>query len=84
METAMKVGRRILVNIESIRSVVKQTGLSRNAVGKYCRDDQPPKYKRSTPCFNPRLKGFEDLLKEWFEFDLKRPKRERRRVQKTI
>lgn len=82
METAMKVRRRILVNNESIRSVAKQTGLSRNTIRKYCRDDQPPKYKRSVPNFSPRLKGFEDQLMEWFEFDLKRPKRERRTAQK--
>jgi transposase len=82
METAMKVRRRILVNNESIRSVAKQTGLSRNTIRKYCRDDQPPKYKRSAPNFSPRLKGFEDQLMAWFEFDLKRPKRERRTAQK--
>jgi transposase len=82
METAMKVRRRILVNNESIRSVAKQTGLSRNTVRKYCRDDQPPKYKRSAPNFSPRLKGFEGQLMQWFEFDLKRPKRERRTAQK--
>jgi len=82
METAMKVRRRILINNESIRSVAKLTGLSRNTIRKYCRDDQPPKYKRSAPNFNPRLKGFEEQLIEWFEFDLKRPKRERRTAQK--
>lgn len=32
METAMKVSRRILVNKESIRSVAKETGLSRNTI----------------------------------------------------
>jgi len=64
METAMKVRCRILINNESIRSVAKQTDLSRNTIRKYCRDDQPPKYKRCAPNFSPRLKGFEDRLKE--------------------
>lgn len=82
METAMKVRRRILVNNESIRSVAKETGLSRNTIRKYCRDDEPPKYKRSAPNFSPRLKAFEEQLIEWFEHDLKRPKRERRTAQK--
>jgi predicted DNA-binding transcriptional regulator AlpA len=54
METAMKVRRRILVNNESIRSVAKETGLSRNTIRKYCRDDEAPKYKRSAPNFSPR------------------------------
>lgn len=84
METAMKVRRRILVNNESIRSVAKETGLSRNTIRKYCRDDSPPKYKRIAPNFSPKLKGFEDQLTQWFEFDLKRPKRERRTAQKLF
>ncbi len=82
METAMKVRRRILVNNESIRSVAKETGLSRNTIRKYCRDESPPKYKRSAPNFSPKLKGFESQLSQWFEQDLKRPKRERRTAQK--
>ena len=82
METAMKVRRRILVNNESIRFVAKETGLSRNTIRKYCRDDEAPKYKRSAPNFSPRLKGFEDQLTEWFTHDLKRPKREHRTAQK--
>lgn len=82
METAMKVRRRILIKKESIRSVAKETGLSRNTIRKYCRDDEPPTYKRSSPNFRPRLKGFEDQLIEWFEHDLKRPKREYRTAQK--
>jgi len=53
METAMKVRRRILVNNESIRSVAKETGLSRNTIRKYCRDDAPPKYKHIAPNFSP-------------------------------
>ena len=67
METAMKVRRRILVNNESIRSVAKETGLSRNTIRKYCRNDEAPKYKRSDPSFSPRLKGFEGQLIEWFK-----------------
>jgi hypothetical protein len=68
METAMKVRRRILVNNESIRSVAKETGLSRNTIRKYSGDDEAPKYKRSAPSFRPRLKGFEGQL-----IDMHRP-----------
>ena len=82
MQTAMKVRHRILIKKESIRSVAKDTGLSRNTIRKYCRDDEPPKYKRSAPNFSSRLKGFEEHLIEWFEHDLKRPKREHRTAQK--
>jgi len=77
----MKVRRRILVNKESIRTVAKQTGLSINTMRKYCRDEQTAKYKRFAPNFSPRLKGFEEELMQWFEFDLKLPKRECRTAQ---
>ena len=82
METAMKVRRRIFIKKESIRSVAKDTGLSRNTIRKYCRDDEPPKYKRSSPNYSPKLKGFEEQLIEGFEHDLKRSKREHRTAQK--
>ena len=82
METAMKVRRRVLVNNESIRAVAKETGLSRNTIRKYCRNDSPPKYKRTAPNFSPKLKGFESQLTEWFIHDLKRPKREHRTAKK--
>ena len=82
METAMKVRRRILVNDESIRSVAKETGLSRNTIRKYCRDDAPPHYRRATPTRLHILKDFEPQLTLWFEQDLKRPNRERRTAQK--
>lgn len=82
METAMKVRRRVLVNNESIRAVAKETGLSRNTIRKYCRNDSPPKYKRTAPNFSPKLKGFEGQLTEWFTHDLKRPKREHRTAKK--
>jgi len=78
----MKVRRRVLVNNESIRSVAKETGLSRNTIRKYCRSDEPPKYNRTAPNFSPKLKGFEDQLVDWFTHDLKRPKRERRTAKK--
>ena len=78
----MKVRRRIFIKKESIRSVAKDTGLSRNTIRKYCRDDEPPKYKRSSPNYSPKLKGFEEQLIEGFEHDLKRSKREHRTAQK--
>jgi len=84
METAMKVRRRILVEQQSIRSVAKETGLSRNTVRKYCRDEAPPKYRRTQPMPLHVLKGYEDQLTQWFGDDLKRPKRERRTAQKLF
>jgi len=84
METAMKVRHRILVEQHSIRSVAKETGLSRNTVRKYCRDETPPKYRRTQPMTLHVLKGYEDQLTQWYDADLKRPKRERRTAQKLF
>ena len=84
METAMKVRRRILVEKQSIRAVAKATGLSRNTIRKYCRDEEPPKYKRKTSATLRVLKDYEDQLTQWYEQDLDRPKRERRTAKKLF
>ena len=82
METAMKIRRMVLVDQRSIRSVSKETGISRNTVRKYVRDDSAPSYDRSQPAPRHKLKNFEAQLTEWHEFDLKRPTRERRTAQR--
>lgn len=82
METAMKVRRLILVEGRSIRSVSKETGIARNTLKKYLRDESPPRYKRTKPTTAHKVKDYQDTLQQWFEYDLKRPKRERRTAQK--
>lgn len=74
----MKIRHRVLVEGESIRSIAKATGISRTTISKYCQDESPPKYNRIKPYSNHVLKDYEPQLKEWFEQDLQRPKRERR------
>ncbi|VAW50558.1 hypothetical protein MNBD_GAMMA06-100 [hydrothermal vent metagenome] len=80
----MKVRRRILVENQSIRAVSRETGLSRNTIRKYCRDDSPPKYERKVPTALHVLKDYEGQLTQWFDADLKRPNREKRTVQKLF
>jgi transposase len=82
MESAMKIRRLILVEGRSIRSVSQETGISRNTLRKYLRDESPPTYQRTKPTSQHKLKDHETLLRQWYEFDLKRPKRERRTAQK--
>tara|TARA_R110001592_G_scaffold341474_1_gene630564 strand:- start:39341 stop:40837 length:1497 start_codon:yes stop_codon:yes gene_type:complete len=84
MESAMKIRRLVLVEGRSIRSVCKETGISRNTLRKYLRDENPPSYKRSQPAPRHVLKDYEHLLNQWYEYDLKRPKRERRTAQKLF
>lgn len=84
MESAMKVRRLILIEGRSIRSVSRETGISRNTLRKYLLDESPPSYHRSKPTTQHKLKGFEDTLLQWYEYDLKRPKRERRTAQKLF
>lgn len=82
METAMKIRRRILVEGESIRSVSRTTGLSRQTIRKYLDNDNPPRYKIRQAGSRSILKGFESRLSDWYEADLSRPKRERRTAKK--
>jgi len=82
METAMKIRRLILVEGRSIRSVSRETGISRNTLRKYLNDESPPSYQRSKPTVQRKLKDHEETLRQWFEYDLKRPKRERRTAKK--
>ena len=58
MESAAKIRRLILR--DGIRSVSRDTGLSRNTIKKYLNDATPPRYQRSPPVRH-KLQGFEDL-----------------------
>lgn len=83
MESVSKIRRWILVEGRSIRSVARATGLSRNTVKKYLKDNSPPSYQRQAPPARHKLcDGFDTRLQELFEQDQKRPRRERRTAQK--
>jgi len=82
MESAMKIRRLILVEGRSIRSVSRDTGISRNTIKKYLQCDSPPTYQRTKSTTQLKLKDYEKTLSQWYEFDLTRPKRERRTAQK--
>jgi hypothetical protein len=81
MESAMKIRRLILVEGRSIRSVSRDTGISRNTIKNYLQCDSPPTYQRTKPTTQLKLKDYEKTLSLWVEFDLIRPKRERRTAQ---
>src|SRR5690554_3263741 len=83
MESVSKIRRWVLVEGRSIRSVTRTTGLSRNTVKKYLKDDSPPSYQRQAPPARHKLcDGFDTRLQELFENDQKRPRRERRTATK--
>lgn len=83
MESVSKIRRWVLVEERSIRSVARMTGLSRNTIKKYLKDNSPPSYHRQAPTVRHKLcNGFDLRLQELFEQDLKRPRRERRTAQK--
>ncbi|WP_368041119.1 helix-turn-helix domain-containing protein, partial [Leisingera sp. ANG59] len=44
MESVSKIRRWVLVEGRSIRSVARATGLSRNTIKKYLKDESPPSY----------------------------------------
>ena len=83
MESVSKIRRWVLVEGRSIRSVARSTGLSRNTIKTYLKDDSPPSYQRQVPPVRHKLcNGFDLRLQELFEQDMKRPRRERRTAQR--
>ena len=78
MESAAKIRRMVLRDGRSIRSVGRETGLSRNMIRKYLKDSSPPSYHRQVDPVRHKLCDYEERLQTLFEQDLKRPRRERR------
>ena len=62
METVMKIRRQILVDGNSVRSVSRETGLSRNTIRKYLKEDSPPTYRRQQAVKQPQLEGHQARL----------------------
>jgi len=56
METAMKLRRLILIEGRSIRSVSRETGISRNTLRKYLRSESPPTFTRLQPVVLHKLR----------------------------
>ncbi|MDU9007026.1 helix-turn-helix domain-containing protein [Sedimentitalea todarodis] len=83
MESVSKIRRWVLVEGRSIRSVSRSTGLSRNTIKKYLKDESPPSYQRQVPPVLHKLcNGFDTRLQDLFDQDMKRSWRERRTAQK--
>ena len=83
MESVSKIRRWILREGRSIRSVARTTGLSRNTIKKYLKDEGLPSYQRQVPPVRHKLcNGFDTRLQELFDQDMKRPRRERRTAQR--
>jgi transposase len=78
METSAKIRRLVLRDGHSIRSVSRNTGLSRNTIKKYLKDSSPPHYHRRYDPVRYVLADYEERLRLYYEQDLKRPRRERR------
>lgn len=82
METAAKIRRLVLRDGHSIRSVSRNTGLSRNTIKKYLKDSSPPRYRRGHDPVRHVLADYEAHLRSYYAQDLKRPRRERRTAVK--
>ena len=78
MERAAKIRRMVLRDGRSIRSVGRETGLSRNTIRTYLKDGSPPSCHRRVDPVRHKLCDYEGRLQALFEQDLKRPRRERR------
>lgn len=84
METVMKIRRQILVDGKSVRSVSRETGLSRNTIRKYLKEDSPPEYQRRQVVKQPQQDDYKTQLEQWHQADQQRPKRERRTAKKLF
>ena len=69
METVMKIRRQILVDGNSVRSVSRETGLSRNTIRKYLKEHSPPTYRRQQAVKQPQLEGHQARLEQWYQAD---------------
>jgi len=78
MESAAKIRRMVLRDGRSIRSVFRETGLSRNTIRKYLKDSSPPSYHRQVDPVRHKLCDYEERLQTPFEQDLKLARRDRR------
>lgn len=82
METVSKIRRWVQADKLSIREVSRRTGISRNTIRKYLREDiVEPRYRLNKPRNGKRLLDYEVRLREMYEADLSRPPRERRTMQ---
>ena len=82
METVSKVRGWVKADGMSIREVCRKTGLSRNTVRKYLRDENvEPQYRAGSLRGSRRLLDHEVHLRLMYEADLSRPVRERRSMQ---
>ena len=77
-ESVVKIRHAVLLNKESIRSVSRRTGLSRNIIRKYLLDPSPPSYQRSACPALHKLSRFESRLRDLYEHEQSRPQLERR------
>jgi transposase len=82
MESSMKIRRQILIEGKSIRSVSRDTGISRNTIKKYLEDARSPSYTRLQSSIIHKLQDHKHQLQKWYEQDLQRPKKERRTAVK--
>jgi transposase len=83
METIAKIRRRYHVKNESVSEIAEALNLCPKTVRKYLHQEEVPRYERSHQP-KPRLGDFEAQLREWLEWDAKRPKRERRTARRLF
>lgn len=77
MESIRKIRMKYHRQGESIKEIVRNTGLSRNTVRKYLRSDVTQAEYQRNVLYEPKLGPFKALLQEWLEQEAKLPKRER-------
>jgi transposase len=83
MKAIAEIRRRHKINGESIRSLAREFGHSRNTIRKHLDSVEEPFYQRThQPA--PALGDYTDLLTTWLEHDIKLPRKQRRTTQRLF
>ena len=80
MAMLAKIRRMYFRDKLSLREITRQTGLSRNTIRHWLRDEGAvePRYPKRDPQPAGRLDPYKEVLEGWLRTDSHRPKRDRR------
>ena len=84
MELYLKVRRAYFHQGLSKRSIARTFGISRDSVDKMIVYSVPPGYRRVAPIKRPKLDGFTDLIDQWLQEDVGRPRKQRHTAKRVF
>jgi len=77
MEQWNEIRHRVLVNKESKRQILRETGMHWKTLEKILTHSQPPGYRQKQARGKPKLGGFEERIEQILQADQQMPKKQR-------